>query len=399
MNLDMSPEDEAFRQEVVDFLDAEWTEDFAHTVSDQGGLELKKDGYVEWHKTLYKKGWIAPGWPKEYGGPGWTATQRYIFTSELALAGAVPPLAFNIVMVGPVIYTFGSEEQKKRFLEPTLSCDTWWCQGYSEPGSGSDLASLRTKAVRDGDDYVVNGSKIWTTMAHNADWIFCLVRTDSTVKQQAGISFLLIDMKTPGVTVRPIHTLGGAHEVNEVFFDNVRVPAENLVGEENKGWTYAKYLLTHERTAIFPANENRRALNVVKTYAADDKLRRAGQLPIDDPFVQKEIAELECKILAQEMTGLRALEKEVREGQPGPESSILKILGTEIKQRIDTLGKRVIGSYALPHLRDDSSNTPFPGPDEAANAFQNYLSNRASTIYGGSNEVQRNIIAKNVLGL
>ncbi|MEL7201945.1 MAG: acyl-CoA dehydrogenase family protein, partial [Pseudomonadota bacterium] len=293
----------------------------------------------------------------------------------------------------------GNDAQKERFLPPTLNCDIWWCQGYSEPGAGSDLASLRTKAERDGDHYIVNGSKTWTTLAQHADWIFCLVRTNSEVKKQEGISFLLIDMKTPGITVRPIITLGGDHEVNEVFFEDVRVPAENLIGEENRGWTYAKFLLTHERSNIAGVHASRRKLERLREVAANSDFYAPGARLIDDEDFMRTLSEIEIDLMALEYTELRSLANEEAGKGPGAESSILKIRGTEIQQRISHLAVKAAGTYALPYQRDLGHNEFPAGPDHTVHAAATYFNYRKTSIYGGSNEIQRNIIAKAVLGL
>jgi alkylation response protein AidB-like acyl-CoA dehydrogenase len=333
---------------------------------------------------------------KEYGGPGWSITRRFIFEQETSGAGTLPPLAFSVTMVGPVIYTFGNAAQKERFLPRILSGEDWWCQGYSEPGSGSDLASVRTKAVRDGDHYIVNGHKTWTTLAQHADWIFCLVRTDPAAKPQSGISFLLIDMKSPGVTVRPIITIDGSHEVNDVFLEDVRVPAENLIGEENKGWTYAKFLLGNERTSMAGIGRSTRYLNrlkqIVKTEIAEDD-------PSFGEFI-KDIARVELDVLALEATELRVVAQMSRGIDPGPAASLFKIRGTEIFQRITELTHQAIGNYGLA-IREQpvSANRFMPGPDYGHTASEKYLNSRKLSIYGGSNEIQRNIIAKAVLGL
>lgn len=385
MNLGFSDKDEAFREEVKDFLTENWPDEMR-------GKSLNRDNYIGWHKKLHAKGWAAPAWPTEYGGTDWTPAQKYIFNEEMAKAETFPSLAFNTSMVGPVIYTFGSPEQKAKFLPPTLNLDIWWCQGYSEPGSGSDLASLKTRAVRDGDDYIVNGSKTWTTLAQFADWIFCLVRTDPDVKKQEGISFLLIDMKTPGITVRPIITLGGDHEVNEVFFDDVRVPAANLIGEENKGWTYAKFLLAHERSNIADVHGSRRKLEKLKAIAADEGLDE------EDVFNRK-VAQLEIDLMALEFTELRALADEMAGKRAGAEASILKIRGTEIQQRVTHMAVEVAGQYAMPFQRELGHNESPAGPDWAVDSAAHYFNGRKTSIYGGTNEIQRNIIAKAVLGL
>ncbi len=396
MDLSFSEKDEAFRQEIIAFLDEAWPEEKRGKAREAGNF---REEYLAWHKKLHARGWAAPAWPVEYGGTDWTPTQRYIFNEEMAKAETFPSLAFNTSMVGPVIYTFGSAEQKERFLPPTLSCDIWWCQGYSEPGSGSDLASLRTKATRDGDHYIVNGSKTWTTLAQFADWIFCLVRTDPDAKKQEGISFLLIDMKTPGITVRPIITLGGDHEVNEVFFEDVRVPAENLIGEENKGWTYAKFLLMHERSGIAGVHQSRRKLQRLKEVAANEDLYGPGAALINDADFMGKVAEIEIDLTALEFTELRSLANEEAGKGPGPESSILKIRGTELQQRISHLAVEAAGSYALPFQRDLGHNEIPAGPDHAVHAAAGYFNGRKTSIYGGTNEIQRNIIAKAVLGL
>lgn len=392
MELELSKEDAAFRDEVVAFIAQTYPSEMRVPNPE---TDLTKEQSLLWHKLLYKKGWVAPLWPKEYGGPGWSLTQRFIWERETTRAGALPPLAFSVTMVGPVIYTFGSDAQKKKFLPRILSGEDWWCQGYSEPGAGSDLASVRTKAVRDGDHYVVNGHKTWTTLAQHADWIFCLVRTDAAAKAQAGISFLLIDMKTPGVTVRPIITIDGSHEVNDVFLEDVRVPVENLVGEENKGWTYAKFLLGNERTSMAGIGRSTRYLDRLKTIVK-------SEIREDDPaFAQFEIdiARVELDLLALEATELRIVAQMSRGVDPGAAASLFKIRGTEIFQRIVSLIHAAIGNDGLA-LREQpaSSNRFMPGPDYGHTATEKFLNSRKLSIYGGSNEIQRNIIAKAVLG-
>jgi hypothetical protein len=393
MELRLSPEDAAFRDEVRAFIADNYP---AEMRVPNPETDLSKEQMLLWHRILHKKGWIAPLWPKEYGGPGWSITRRFIFEQETTRAGTLPPLAFSVTMVGPVIYTFGNEAQKKKFLPRILSGEDWWCQGYSEPGSGSDLASVRTKAVRDGDHYIVNGHKTWTTLAQHADWIFCLVRTDAKAKAQSGISFLLIDMKSPGVIVRPIVTIDGSHEVNDVFLENVRVPVENLIGEENKGWTYAKFLLGNERTSMAGIGRSTRGL---------DKLKKIVKAEIaeDDPahleFV-RDIARIELDVLALEATELRIVAQMARGIDPGPAASLFKIRGTEIFQNITELTHRAMGNYGLA-IREHpvSANHVMPGPDYGHTASEKYLNSRKLSIYGGSNEIQRNIIAKAVLGL
>jgi hypothetical protein len=395
MDLSFSPEEEAFRQEVRDFI-ADATPKLPKNLDAPEQARLTRDDYLVWHRLLYKKGWVAPAWPKELGGADWSVTQRYIFSTEIAKAGMPTTLPFGLGMVGPVIYTFGTEMQKMKFLPRILSGDDWWCQGYSEPGAGSDLASLRCRAARDGDHYVVNGQKTWTTLAQYADWIFCLVRTDTVAKPQEGISFLLIDMKSPGITVKPIIILDGAREVNEVFFDNVKVPAENLVGEENKGWTYAKFLLAHERSALASASRSRAALMRLKNIA---RIEQSDGTPlIRDPDFAHRLAALEADLMALEFTELRILSQEAKGEKVGSESSILKVAGSEIQQRVADLAMEAVGYYALP---DDLSlgDNEAVGPDYARGLAGRYFNLRKASIYGGSNEIQRNIIAKAVLGL
>ncbi|WP_308910572.1 acyl-CoA dehydrogenase family protein [Pseudokordiimonas caeni] len=398
MNLDFTPEQIAFREEVRAFIAENYPEDLKSKMADSE--ELGKEDYLAWHRILAKKGWVAPGWPKEYGGPGWSTVERYIFAEECAKADTMMILPFGINMVGPVIYTFGTPEQKARFLPRILSGEDWWCQGYSEPGAGSDLASLRTKAERQGDHYIVNGQKTWTTLAQHADWGFFLVRTDPDAKMQEGISFLLIDMKSPGITVRPIITLGGEHEVNEVFLDNVKVPVENRIFHENKGWTCAKFLLAHERTGIAGVARSKRGIEKLKQIA---KTEQANDRPlIEDPFFRRKIAELEMDLTALEYTELRVLANEQAGKGPGPESSLLKIKGTEVQQRITELVLEAVGHYGAPYFRgfpEDGDNIYPIGPDYAHQAAPRYFNMRKTSIYGGSNEIQRNIIAKMVLGL
>ncbi len=398
MNLDFSPQDIAFRQDVRAFVAETYPAELRE--KQESGVELGKEDFLSWHRILARKGWVAPAWPKEYGGPGWTPIQRFIFSEELAAAGTVPVLPFGIAMVAPVIQAFGTPDQKERFLPPILSGDAWWCQGYSEPGAGSDLASLSTRAKLDGEHYVVNGQKTWTTLAQHADWGFFLVRTDPAAKKQAGISFLLIDMKSPGVTVRPIITLDGAHEVNEVWLEDVRVPVENRVFEENEGWTCAKYLLAHERTGI---------AGVARSKLRLDKLRRAVEAAngangglAADPFFRRKMTELEIDLLALEFTELRTLARQGAGKGPGPESSLLKIKGTECQQRASELVLEAAGEYGAPHFAGAAlplQNAMPVGPQSARGAADTYFNMRKASIYGGSNEIQRNIIAKAILGL
>jgi alkylation response protein AidB-like acyl-CoA dehydrogenase len=398
MNLDFSPEELAFRDEVRAFIEQNYPPELKGF-----GLreDLTKEQFLAWHKILGKKGWSAPAWPKEYGGTGWTATQRYIWLEENARAETIPPLPFGVAMVGPVIYTFGTPEQKQRYLPGILSGEVWWCQGYSEPGAGSDLASLKTKAVREGDHYIVNGQKTWTTLAQHADWGFFLCRTDTNAKAQEGISFLLIDMKSPGVTVRPIKLLDGGYEVNDVFLDNVKVPVDQLIYQENKGWTCAKFLLAHERAGIAGVARSKRNVEKLKKIAKGE-LSDDGKPLIEDEDFQRKLAQLEIDLSTLEMTELRTLAREQAGKGPGPESSLLKIRGTEIQQRLTELTLEAVGNYAQPYFRDfpQDGGNEFPiGPDYAHHAAPIYFNWRKASIYGGSNEIQRNIIAKMVLGL
>jgi alkylation response protein AidB-like acyl-CoA dehydrogenase len=395
MDLNYTAEDLAFRDEVRAFLAEALPADLQQKVRKH--LRLAKDDYVRWHRILAKQGWVAPGWPVEFGGPGWNPVQRHIWEEECARAGTPPILPFGVNMVAPVIMAFGSQAQKDHFLPRILSCEDWWCQGYSEPGAGSDLASLKTTAVRDGDHYIVNGQKTWTTLAQHADMIFCLVRTDTGVRKQEGISFLLIDMHTPGITVRPIIMLDEDHEVNEVFFDNVRVPVENLVGQENKGWTYAKYLLGHERTGIAAVGRSKRELGFLKRFAAAQSVN--GKPLLEDPLFGAKVATLEIELMALEMTVLRILSQASK--GPGPEASVLKVRGTEIQQTLTELMVEAAGPMALPfdpaYLEGETEHSI--ADDDAAPLAAHYFNVRKTSIYGGSNEIQRNIITQMILGL
>jgi alkylation response protein AidB-like acyl-CoA dehydrogenase len=392
-----------FRAEVETFIRDSYPDELKGRAGHQG--ELTKDDFLSWHRIVARKGWIAPAWPREYGGPGWNAVQRYIWSEACAAADTIQLLPFGIGMVGPVIYTFGTPEQKARFLPPTLSGDIWWCQGYSEPGAGSDLASLRTRAERvteaDGREYyIVNGQKTWTSFAQFADWGFFLVRTDPTAKPQEGISFLLIDMKTPGITVRPIITIDGSDDVNEVWLENVRVPVENRIYEENKGWTCAKFLLAHERTGIAGVAKSKRGIAKLRAIAAKEP--HGGGRLLGEPLFRRQLAELETDLAALEYTELRSLASTAAGKGPGPESSLLKIKGSEIQQRITELTLEAVGHYGAPYFRgfpSDGPNVHPIGPDHAHRAAPNYFNMRKTTIYGGSNEIQRNIIARTVLGL
>ena len=401
MDLRFTPEELAFREEVRAFLQDNLPEEIRRKMVE--GRKLAKEDVVLWQRILNKRGWAVPSWPVEWGGTGWTPVQTYLFQDEMQQAPAPQPLAFNVSMVGPVIAAFGSEAQKKRFLPRAANLDDWWCQGFSEPGAGSDLASLKTSAKRAGDHYVVNGQKTWTTLAQYADWIFCLVRTDPAAKKQEGISFLLIDMKTPGITVRPIVTIDGGREVNEVFFDDVKVPVDNRVGEENRGWDYAKYLLGHERTGIARVGVSKERIRRIKELAA---MERVGDRPLlEDERFREKLAAVEIELKALEMTQLRvvAAERRREKGKPDPASSILKIKGSEIQQATTELLMEVVGPYALPyrqeHEEEEGWNEPPVGPDWASTIAPTYFNTRKVSIYGGSNEIQKNIIAKAILGL
>jgi alkylation response protein AidB-like acyl-CoA dehydrogenase len=391
MQLEFTEEEQAFREEVRTFLH----EHLPHDIRDKvrGGQELSRDDYVLWQRRLHDRGWGAMGWPVEFGGAGWNAVQQFIFEEESAQAGAPRLIPFGIKMVAPVIIAFGSAAQQQRFLPKISTGETWWCQGYSEPGAGSDLASLRTRAVREGDEYIVNGQKTWNTLGQYADWIFCLVRTDPEAKQQSGITFLLIDMKSPGISVRPIALLDGGHEVNEIWFENVRVPVENRIGDENRGWTYAKFLLGHERTNIAGIGFAKRELKRLKRIAAEE--RKDGRPLIDDPLFSARIARVEIELTALEITNLRVLSAERGSRAPGPEASILKIKGTEIQQEISELLMRAAGAYALP-LRREAMEAGWQHYGSAVMAA--YLNQRKLSIFGGTNEIQKNIIAK-MMGL
>jgi alkylation response protein AidB-like acyl-CoA dehydrogenase len=398
MDLNFTPEESAFRQQVRSFMQEKLPADIRQKVL--GGLIVERDDYVRWQRILHQQGWGAPGWPQQFGGPGWNATQQYIFEEESAAAGAPRAVPFGLKMVAPVIMAFGSPQQQQRYLPKILSAEEWWCQGYSEPGAGSDLASLKMRATREGDEYVLNGQKTWTTLGQYADWIFCLVRTDPDVKPQRGISFILVRMDTPGITVRPIITMDGAHEVNEVYFENVRVPAENLIGEENKGWTYAKFLLGHERTNIAGIGIAKRELARLKRIATQET--KNGKPLLKDPMFAARVAQVEVDLTALEITNLRVLSAEAEQRAPGPEASILKIKGTEIQQAITELLTQAVGPYALQLNRAAMAagyNGEYAGPAYAGPLAAGYLNMRKLSIYGGSNEIQKNIISQMILGL
>jgi acyl-CoA dehydrogenase len=400
MNLDLSPEDLAFRDEVRAFLDKALTPELRDAGRRTTSVFTEKRWNLAWQRVLHAKGWVAPSWPKKYGGTGWNDMQRYIFARECARAGAPGLAPMGLRMVAPVIMRYGTEEQKSHYLPRILSGEDYWCQGYSEPGSGSDLASLQLRAVSDGDDYVLNGSKIWTTHAHWANRMFCLVRTKFEGKPQAGITFLLLDMAIPGITVQPIVTLAREHEVNQVFFDNVRVPKANRVGAENEGWTVAKYLLEFERGGGSAAGL-KVSLARLRSLACTEPFGE-GESLVEDGAFEKKLAEAEVLIDAIEMTEHRVMSALASGRNPGPASSMLKMQGTEAMQRLDELAIEAAGHYALveqPDARAPGSNVEPVGPQHSLFAMPRYLNNRAGSIYGGSNEIQRNIIAQLVLGL
>jgi alkylation response protein AidB-like acyl-CoA dehydrogenase len=391
MRLHLSPEDQAFRDEMRTFFTTQVPQPIRDAVA--AHRELTKEQFVEAQRVLNAAGLAVPHWPVEWGGKDWTPLQRHIWREEMQLAGVPEPLAFNASMIGPVLAAFGSQEQKERFLPATANLDIWWCQGFSEPDAGSDLASLRTTAVRDGDDWVVNGQKTWTTLGQHADWIFCLVRTDPTAeKRQRGISLLLFPMDSPGVTLRPIELLDGGFEVNEVFFEDVRVPAENLVGEENHGWDYAKFLLGNERVGIARIGSTKRMLADAKSHARG--LTANGAPLADDPYLKARIAEIENELLALELTALRVVANSAG-GRPHPASSVLKLRGSELQQAATELLVDIAGPLSVASFAAADSDVP----EWAQVATPSYLNYRKVSIYGGSNEVQRTIIAGSILGL
>ncbi|MFD6856480.1 acyl-CoA dehydrogenase family protein [Rhodococcus sp. NPDC060090] len=389
MNLKLTAEERAFRDELRTFYTTEFPAELREKVA--AGKSLGKDEFVRAQQILNAHELAVPNWPVEWGGKDWTPVQRNIWLTEMQLASVPEPLPFNASMIGPVLAQFASQEMKERFLPATANLDIWWCQGFSEPEAGSDLASLKTRAVRDGADYIVNGQKTWTTLGQHADWIFCLVRTNPDVKKQAGISMLLIDMNTPGITVRPIKLIDGSYEVNEVFFEDVRVPAENLVGEENSGWTQAKFLLGNERIGITRVGATKVKLARAKSFAAQTRLGESTLL--EDPLFAARLAELENELIALELTQLRVVAGSA-DGKPNPASSLLKMRGSELQQAATELLVDIAGPDSLPTASDDIDS-----PEWAQLATGTYLNNRKVTIYGGSSEVQRSIIASSILGL
>ncbi len=395
MDLSFSEADQRFRDEIRTWLAENLPAEMAKKVA--AGDELGKADLEHWHALLNEKGWLAGGWPTEFGGAGWNPVQRYIFEEECCRVHAPRIVPFGINMLGPVLIAFGNQQQKDYYLPRILNGDDWWCQGYSEPGAGSDLASLRTKAERDGDHYVINGQKTWTTLGQHANRIFCLVRTSAEGKRQEGISFILVDLDTPGIEMRPIRLIEGGHEVNEVFFSDVRVPAENLVGEENQGWTIAKYLLEHERTNIAGVGYSQEAFEKLRGLA--QKLKRDGKPLAENAMFATRMANVECALEAMRLTNLRMLMEAQARGDAGSAPSMLKIKGTQIRQEINDLARRAMGPAAAPFPSElVAANIPHPAPADHSRSAHSYFNNRKLSIFGGSNEIQREILAKQMLG-
>jgi alkylation response protein AidB-like acyl-CoA dehydrogenase len=395
MDLNFTDQERAFQSEVQTFLADNLPDDIAAKV--RLGDGLTKDMMDLWHSILNAKGWLATTWTKAFGGPGWTPVQKHIFEEECCRAYAPRIVPFGLNMLGPVLQKFGTAEQQESILPRILSGEDWWCQGYSEPGAGSDLASLKTRAIREGDEYIINGQKTWTTLGQYANKIFCLVRTSSDGKPQEGISFVLVDLDTPGIEMRPIRLIEGGHEVNEVFFTDVRVPVSNLVGEENKGWTIAKFLLSHERTGIAGVGFSMQALEEVKVLA--HTIRRGAKRLIDDPLFAARLAKVEIDLEAMKITNLRMLFQAQKQGAPGPETSMLKIKGTVINQELRDLARRALGPLAAPFPGHVSDGNILFGPVDTAFNAARYFNNRKTSIFGGSNEIQRNILTKTMLEL
>ena len=398
MNLNYTEEDNKFRNKIKEFIKSNLSQEVQKKALN--GKKYTKDEIIKWQKALFREGFFANNWPKEYGGCEWTPMQRYIFDQETALSNTPEIIPFGVTMVGPVIIEFGTDNQKERFLPKILNSEHWWCQGYSEPGSGSDLASLQTKAILKGNNYIVSGTKTWTTLAQYADWMFCLVRTKKDGKPQEGISFLLIDMKSKGIKVEPIITIDGSHEVNTVYLEDVIVPKENLIYQENKGWSVAKFLLSHERTSIAQVARSKSAIKKLKYIASQETYD--NQALIKNVRFRDKLTELEMDMHSLEYSELRILSEEVKGTAPGPESSFLKIRGSELQQRISELTLEAVGHFGLLKSNEnqlEQSNEYYPGPEYSNNTGTDYLNLRKTTIYGGSNEIQKNILSKMVLGL
>ncbi len=398
MNLNYTEEDNKFRNKIKEFIKSNLSQEVQKKALN--GKKYTKDEIIKWQKALFREGFFANNWPKEYGGCEWTPMQRYIFDQETALSNTPEIIPFGVTMVGPVIIEFGTDNQKERFLPKILNSEHWWCQGYSEPGSGSDLASLQTKAILKGNNYIVSGTKTWTTLAQYADWMFCLVRTKKDGKPQEGISFLLIDMKSKGIKVEPIITIDGSHEVNTVYLEDVIVPKENLIYQENKGWSVAKFLLSHERTSIAQVARSKSAIKKLKYIASQETYD--NQALIKNVRFRDKLTELEMDMHSLEYSELRILSEEVKGTAPGPESSFLKIRGSELQQRISELTLEAVGHFGLLKSNEnqlEQSNEYYPGPEYSNNTGADYLNLRKTTIYGGSNEIQKNILSKMVLGL
>ena len=389
----------AFRDEIRTFLGRELTPDL-QAIAELNFSQGREDN-ARWHRKLFEAGWIAPSWPEEFGGTGWSQEQQHIFSEELTLAGAPMLMPFALGMIGPVLCAFGTDEQREQHLPGILDGSVWWCQGYSEPGSGSDLASLKTRAIRDGDSYVINGQKIWTTNAHRSDWMFALVRTDTDSKPQQGITFLMVSMSTPGIEVKPIVSIDGLHHLNEVYFTDVRVPVKNRIGDENKGWTYAKYLLGHERTAIANIPANRMMVTALRRFASTEP-NGLGEPLVDNAEFSARLDELEIELDALDWNQSRILAAMSTGGSAGDAASMLKILGSEIQQKLEQLRVEAVAYYALPfdcgQIRGET-NEPAYGAEFATRAVSDYNFGRASSIYGGSNEIQKGVLAKAVLGI
>lgn len=389
----------AFRDEIRTFLARELTPDL-QAIAELNFSQGREDN-ARWHRKLFEAGWIAPSWPEEFGGTGWNQEQQHIFTEELTLAGAPMLMPFALGMIGPVLCAFGTDEQREQHLPGILDGSVWWCQGYSEPGSGSDLASLKTRAIRDGDSYVINGQKVWTTNAHRSDWMFALVRTDTDSKPQQGITFLMVSMSTPGIEVKPIVSIDGLHHLNEVYFTDVRVPVKNRIGDENKGWTYAKYLLGHERTAIANIPANRMLVTALRRFASTEP-NGLGESLVDNAEFRARLDELEIELDALDWNQSRILAAMSTGGSAGDAASMLKILGSEIQQKLEQLRVEAVAYYALPfdcgQIRGET-NEPAYGGEFATRAVSDYNFGRASSIYGGSNEIQKGVLAKAVLGI